>query len=156
MRITPAQTSAPERKSTTTSRPAHMNRSNTLGRGINARASIQRYPKPMGRADHIARAVTQEFLLTKDIPLPGELTEALDFIQSAPTESITAFWRKQRERLRTLVSDADPDQLIWDADIPAEISPATGKMKTLAPQALLGHFDLGGARRIQQFNMGFP
>ena len=109
-----------------------------------------------GRADHVERAATQEFLLTKDIPLPPELTEALDFIQSAPPEAIRSFWMKQRARIRALVEDSKVDQLLWDADIHPDIAPATGKLKTLALHALLSHFDLGGAKWLQQFNFGFP
>ena len=52
-------------------------------------------------ADHVQRAVSNEFLLTKEIPLPTELTEALDFIQSGEPDSIRDFWKKQRARIHT-------------------------------------------------------
>ena len=44
-------------------------------------------------ADHVQRAVNKEFPLAKDIPLPSELTEALDFIQPGGPDSIRAFWK---------------------------------------------------------------
>ena len=106
--------------------------------------------------DHINKAVNQDFLLARSIPLPDEVNESLVFISNTKPRHLRAFWDLQLKRVNHWVRLTDGIQQIWDATTSPSIKSATGKLKSVAISALLDNFDLGGSAWMSQFTFGFP
>ena len=84
---------------------------------------------PLSYTDRITRAVSAEFPLGVDIPLPEEVTCSLDWIASAPPEVVAKFWADQLDKLSTLVTDCSGHQGIWNDSIPEPLRKAGGESK---------------------------
>ena len=106
--------------------------------------------------DHVAKAVNQDFLLARSIPLPAEVGDSLSFIASTKPADLRSFWKHQLKRVDHWVKLTNGIQRLWDCAAPPSIRSATGKMKSVAIAALLGNFDLGGSAWMTQFTFGFP
>lgn len=55
------------------------------------------------RTDHVEKAILEPFHLAGEIPIPPEVTRAMDFISSTPDRSTRQFWRMQLSRLMSIV-----------------------------------------------------
>ena len=106
--------------------------------------------------DRVFKAIDQDFFLPKDIPLPGEIADALTFTMNTPLEIQVDFWREQLDRVQVLVDKAEEQQAFWYSQTPVTISHATGKFKFLAFTTLMDQYGLGGRNWMRQFVWGFP
>ena len=106
--------------------------------------------------DHINKAVNQDFLLARSIPLPDEVNESLSFIANTKPSHLRTFWNHQLKRVAHWVDLTNGIQRIWDCSTSPSIRSATGKLKSVAISALLDNFDLGGSAWMSQFTFGFP
>lgn len=106
--------------------------------------------------DHAHKAMGQDFFLSKDIPLPGEIPLSLEFTTTTPYPIQGEFWREQLDRVQNLVGRAEPLQKEWYSHTPNAIRPATGKFRFLAFMMLMGQYGLGGKAWLRQFVWGFP
>ena len=106
-------------------------------------------------ADHVYKAMREPFHLADKAPLPGEISEALQFLQSNSGDVIRSEWAGQLRRLGELSLELEPTQTIWtDATLPAIRQAAAG-----AKPVLISHFltqlGKGGSRWLKQFAHGF-
>ena len=106
--------------------------------------------------DHVTQALSTEFPLTKEIPIPTEILSSAEWISSAPQGAILSFWKTQYVAIQQLVVDAAPTQAAWKGLTPQALWPATVKFQAAAFRQLLRRFNLGGDRWIGQFGHGFP
>ena len=106
--------------------------------------------------DHVNKAVDQDFLMARPIPLPAEVDESRALIATNPPRGLLSFWNFQLKRVANYVDLTSGIQKIWDNAAPPEIRDASGKMKSIAISALLGNYDIGGASWMAQFTFGFP
>ena len=107
-------------------------------------------------SEHIRTALRGQFPLSFKTPLPREVMKAALFIRDSTPEVLLPFWEGQLAKLRSLVADCSPSQVIWDEQIHKAIAPAAGKLKTVALAQLFRHYGLGGQRWLCQFAKGFP
>ena len=107
-------------------------------------------------ADHIDKAMREEFYLSKEIPLPPEIETSLKVVAKYKEKTLVHHWGKQINDLRSLVDDCENIQRIWDAMAPSSIKEATGNMKTVTLAHLAQSLGLGGGNWIRQFTYGFP
>ena len=106
--------------------------------------------------DHIAKAVNQDFLLARSIPLPAEVGDSVAFIATTKPAHLRAFWRHHLKRVNHWVRLTEDARRIWDCAAPPSISSATGKMKSVANSAPMGNFDMGGSAWMSQFTFFLP
>ena len=105
--------------------------------------------------DHVGAALSAPFFLSLNTPLPESVSAALAFVASSPPELGSAFWEEQLLHTEVLIADALPTDLKRNKIIPAEIPPASGKLKLAPLMSLLYQHDLGGSIWLQQFIFGF-
>ena len=70
--------------------------------------------------DHVRKAVDLEFFLGKDVPLPHEIKDSLEFLRTTKRPEILKFWEEQLAPLRQLVTEALPLQQGWGKSTPQE------------------------------------
>ena len=96
-----------------------------------------------------------EFALSRKIPVPDETREADRFTISAPPEPIMAFWKKQLDRLDTMIAQATAQEQ-WQKRTPGSIGRVTGELKTVTIAQLIKHYNVGGRNWVRRFFFGFP
>ena len=106
--------------------------------------------------DRLRKAIKEDFYHATEIPLPGESSDSLRFINNSDQRAIR-LWRGLRaERVWDLADNLTETQAIWGALTPECIASATGKLKTVPLLAPPLNFNLGGRDWIKQFTYGSP
>ena len=106
--------------------------------------------------DHIRRAASQPFPLASETPIPEETRTAAKFVAENDPHLVADFWGSQLTSLQKLVESAASDQTKWNKCIDPAISPAAGKINTLALRHLADFCGLGASKWMGQFAVGFP
>ena len=68
--------------------------------------------------DRLHRAIREDFYLAEEIPLPGDLSEAIRFINKSDPRAIRCWWSLQSERVENLVEDLTEKKKLWGAQTP--------------------------------------
>ena len=105
---------------------------------------------------HVRKSVDLEFFLGKDVPLPQEIKESLEFLTTNDEVTTQRFWKEQLEMVRQIVSGASDLQKSWENDSPKSWGNYKVSIRTVALIDLLRKYDLGGERWARQFIYGFP
>ena len=78
--------------------------------------------------DRVLRGLGIEFFLAKDIPLPGEINEAMTFMLSTPLSLRVEFWEDQLKRVKLVVDQAADLQRKWYQKVDPRTQSATGEI----------------------------
>ena len=109
----------------------------------------------ISRTDHVERAMLEPFHLAGEIPIPPDVTRAIDFISPTPDRSIRKFWNIQLSRLKSLVKGGADTQLSWDSCRPQSVADAQSPIRTVSIAQLLALLGVGGDKWLKQFIYGF-
>ena len=106
--------------------------------------------------DRVRRALGERFRLASPDPLPEHIKKASVSTRDCPPDVLAEFWGSQLPRLEQMVDDSKLAQQKWNGEIPPEIAPSDGELKTVAISQLLRHFGVEGQRWTRLFALGFP
>ena len=88
-------------------------------------------------------------------PLPAETREAAAYIRDTPPETIIKARDAQLTALDELAYGCKMAESKWDACIPEDIAPESGKFQTVAMKQLANQLGMGGSAWLDQFAYGF-
>ena len=110
----------------------HYVASNRICAGEQRKGAHYNLPDATSRTDHVERAVQEPFYLADEIPLPPDVTRAMDFIPSTPDKAIRTLWRSQLSRLRSLVKGGGLS--------PNQFGTHTARIPSITPTLLYGRY----------------
>ena len=140
----------------TTSSWGRINQMSSISQEVNARESTNRWISAETTNITFAKHSMNVSPLSNVAALPAESREAASFIRDTPPDAIVGLWGSQLSALEGLVQGCKLAQSKWDACIPNEIPPASGKLQTVAMKKLMRQLGMGCSTWLGQFAYAFP
>ena len=111
---------------------SHFSSSRAIWAGQQRAKVIYNIADAKSHAGHVYKAMREPFHLLDKAPLPGEISEALQFPQSNSGDVIRSEWAGQLRRLEELSLELEPMRTIWtEAALPAIRQAAAGAKPVL-------------------------
>ena len=114
---------------------------------------VQAEPDPMS---HLRAALKMPFPLSKQTPLPREITESIIFIQNSTLAQAREKWNQQLSDLRRRASELAQTKQDWDSNVPQTLGQAAGKLHVPLVVDILKEMNAGCHAWFSQFISGFP
>ena len=83
--------------------------------------------------DHIRRESQEDCYQAKEIPLPGELSESLIFVNNSDPRAISQRMDLQAGRAGNLAEDLTETQMMWAPEPPIASPPKRGNSRRYSP-----------------------
>ena len=105
---------------------------------------------------HVSRALSFDFPLSFDAKLPGDVSQAVEFLSSTADVDVRSTWNLALKKLRRRAAELEGQRKRELGEIDASLRPFAAKVHLPLLRETLQDLGMGGSAWVDQFAAGFP